>query len=85
MRSSLINKIEKGRRYAQQQGRVQFTEFALRFQGDHRAHEVAYRGGRWTCSCAYFPTHGACSHTMAVERILEGMLPATTPAIGGPA
>ena len=76
MHSSLISKVEKARRYAQQHGRVTFTEFALRFQGDHRAHEVTYRGGRWTCTCSYFPTYGACSHTMAVERILEGMLPA---------
>ena len=85
MHSSLINKIEKARRYAEQQGRVQFREFVLRFQGDHRAHEVTYRSGRWGCTCAYFPTYGACSHTMALERILEGMLPSGAPAPGGAA
>ena len=80
MDSSLIGKVEKAKRYAQEFERARFTEFALRFQGDHRAHQVTYRDGSWNCSCDYFPVHGACSHTMAMERILDQMLPAKQPS-----
>ena len=80
MDSSLIGKVEKARRYAQEQDRVQFREFALRFRGDHQAHEVTFREGTWACTCGYFPTHKACSHTMAVERMLRGMV-ATSPLV----
>ena len=79
MDSSLIGKVDKAKRYAQEQDRISFSEFALRFQGDHRAHQVTYRDALWKCSCDYFPIHGTCSHTMAMERILEGMLPAAVP------
>ena len=80
MDSSLIGKVEKAKRYAEEQDRACFTDFALRFQGDHRAHEVTYREGLWRCSCDYFPQYGTCSHTMAMERMLERMLPARLPS-----
>jgi hypothetical protein len=38
---------------------------------------VEFAGGEWTCDCDFFLSRGVCSHTMALERILEGMLPAT--------
>ena len=82
MDSSLIGKVEKAKRYAQENDRVQFSEFVLRFQGDHRAHEVTFRDGLWGCTCGYFPAHGACSHTMALEHILDGMLAAGAPSTG---
>jgi hypothetical protein len=37
---------------------------------------VQFEGGNWTCDCDFFTTRGVCSHTMALERVLEGMLPA---------
>ena len=30
----------------------------------------------WHCSCDFFADHETCCHTMALERILEPMLPA---------
>jgi hypothetical protein len=82
MDSSLIGKVEKAKRYAQQrEDRVRFSTFVVRFRGDHRAHELTFRDGSWRCTCDYFETYGTCSHRMAMERILDGMLPvpATTP------
>ena len=75
MQSSVIGKIEKARRYAAERERVSFTSLSATFKGDHRDHFISYQDGRWTCSCSFFPDHGMCSHTMALRRILETMLP----------
>jgi len=84
MKSDLIGKIEKARRYAQERHRVRFHSLGVTFQGDHDAHEVSLAEGRWHCTCRFFAAWGLCSHTMALERILEGMLPEeaiATPAV----
>ena len=75
MDSSLIGKIDKARRYAQEPKRVSLSDFSLSFRGDHDSHNVTYRDSRWHCSCSYFAGHGLCSHTMALERMLGEMLP----------
>jgi len=75
MHSSLIGKIEKARRYAEEKDRIAFTTFTVRFRGEHDEHNVSYQKGRWQCSCHFFSGHGVCSHTMALERVLSGMLP----------
>lgn len=76
MNSSLISKIDKARRYATEPDRVQFTSFAAQFRGEHENYRVAYDGGQWHCSCAFFTTRQICAHTMAVQKILAEMLPA---------
>ena len=75
MQSSLISKIEKAKRYAQERDRVTFSEFSLSFRGEHDNHTVNYNKGKWHCSCHFFSTCGQCSHRMAMERILGEMLP----------
>ncbi len=75
MHSSLIGKIEKARRYAQEPDRVSFTSFRTTFRGEHDSYEVAYDAGRWHCTCAFFAGWGVCSHTMAIQRLLGQMLP----------
>ena len=75
MQSSLIGKIEKANRYAQEKDRVTFSEFSVEFRGEHDNYTTAYKDGRWHCSCHFFSSRGFCSHTMALERILDGMLP----------
>jgi len=75
MQSSLISKIEKAKRYAQERDRVTFSEFSLNFRGEHDNHTVSYNKGKWHCSCYFFSTCGQCSHRMAMERILSEMLP----------
>ncbi|MBI3537978.1 MAG: hypothetical protein HY070_10520 [Chloroflexi bacterium] len=76
MDSSLIGKIEKAKRYATEADRrVAFNQFTVTVQGDNNSYAVSFDHGRWACACHYFQTHGPCSHTMAMERILGAMLP----------
>ncbi len=76
MDSSMIGKIEKARRYASEaQQRVAFDQFRATVQGDNNSYTVAFDKGRWSCGCRYFSVHGVCSHTMTMERVLEGMMP----------
>ena len=75
MQSSVIGKIEKARRYAQEKDRVTFTSFIANFKGEHDDHLVEYSAENWACSCPFFAGHGFCSHSMALQRMLEGMLP----------
>jgi hypothetical protein len=75
MQSSLIGKIEKAKRYAQETDRVTFCEFSVKFRGENNDYEAGYKDGKWYCSCQFFSSWGLCSHTMALERILANMLP----------
>ena len=75
MQSSLIGKIEKAKRYAQETERVTFRELAVRFRGDNSDYDVSLKGGKWRCTCSFFSKWGLCSHTMALEQILAKMLP----------
>ena len=75
MQSSLIGKIEKAKRYAQETERVTFSELSVKFQGEHDNYTISYQEGKWYCSCHFFSNWGLCSHTMALQRILDNMLP----------
>jgi hypothetical protein len=75
MHSSLIGKIEKAKRYAQEPERVHFSRIELVFQGEHDDYSVSYADGQWHCSCAFFAGWTCCSHTMALYRMLMPMLP----------
>ena len=76
MNSSFIGKIEKARRYAEElERRIQFDALTVRFHGENDEHEVRLEGSKWSCSCDFFDGWGVCSHTMALERVLDGMLP----------
>ena len=80
MQSSLIGKIEKAKRYAQETDRVTFTELSVQFRGDNNEYITGFRNSKWYCSCHFFSLWGLCSHTMAMERILGNMLPKKVPA-----
>ncbi len=75
MQSSLIGKIEKAKRYAQEPERVTFSELSVKFRGENNNYITEYKEGKWHCSCHFFSNWGVCSHTMALERILSNMLP----------
>mgnify|MGYP001226123490 FL=1 len=75
MQSSLIGKIEKAKRYAEETERINFTEFTVKFRGDNDSHTTEHKNNRWHCSCRFFSSWGLCSHTMALEKILGNMLP----------
>ncbi|NLE96192.1 MAG: hypothetical protein GX600_11035, partial [Dehalococcoidia bacterium] len=53
MRSSLIGKIEKARRYANEPGRVTLNSLAADFHGENADHKVRYADGQWSCSCDF--------------------------------
>jgi hypothetical protein len=75
VQSSLIGKIEKAQRYAQEKERVTFSELSAKFRGENDNYTISYKDGKWHCSCSFFSQWGLCSHTMALEKILGGMLP----------
>ncbi|MCD4674055.1 MAG: SWIM zinc finger family protein [Anaerolineaceae bacterium] len=78
MDSGMIGKIEKAKRYAAEgRERFQFQSFTINVEGENNTHCVNYRDGEWACDCNFFQSRGRCSHTMALEFILEGMLSAT--------
>jgi hypothetical protein len=74
MHSSIIGKIDKARRYSEEKDRVSITSLRATFQGDHNAYAVDFESGSWHCECRSFLTRGMCSHTMALQRMLEEML-----------
>jgi hypothetical protein len=71
----MIGKIQKAKRYAQQRDRIHFDSFTVTFNGENNPHTVRYNEGLWQCDCDFFVMRGRCSHTMALEIILEGMIP----------
>ena len=76
MDSAMISKIMKAKQYAEERNRMHFKTFTVGFTGDHRDHTVTYDQGHLSCTCDFFTQRYVCSHTMAMERVLEGMLPA---------
>ena len=75
MQSSLIGKVEKAKRYAEEQERVTFSELSVNFRGEHNDYNTGYKDGQWHCSCRFFSDWRTCSHTMALQKILGNMLP----------
>jgi hypothetical protein len=75
MDSGLISKIQKAKRYAEQRDRIHVETLTVTFNGDNNPHTVHFDHGNWQCDCDFFQTRGKCSHTIALEIILEGMLP----------
>ena len=73
--SSLVRKIEKARDYAEQRERVSFMQCRAEFRGDNGEHEVSYEAGNWQCNCNFYKGHDTCSHIMAMEMMLTGMMP----------
>ena len=71
----MIGKIEKAKRYAEERDRVEFKTFSVTFDGANNPHTVHFKESGWQCDCSYFKTRGWCSHTRALEIILDGMLP----------
>ena len=75
MQSSLIGKVEKAKRYAQEPNRITISKFTADFRGEHNHYTVSYTEDKWHCTCHFFSQWGLCSHTMALQELLTGMLP----------
>ena len=50
MHSSLIGKIEKAHRYAEERERITFSDFAISFRGEHNSYDLSYKDGKWHLS-----------------------------------
>jgi hypothetical protein len=75
MQSDLIGKIEKARRYAEEPERIQLSELKATFNGGNGDHEISLHNGQWTCNCSFFRNWGTCAHVMAMQKVLNPMLP----------
>jgi hypothetical protein len=76
----MIGKIEKAKRYAQERSRFRFDQFHVTFSGANNDHKVSFDNGVFNCDCEFFLLRQRCSHTMALEQLLDQMLPAPTEA-----
>jgi hypothetical protein len=74
----MIGKIEKAKRYAQERQRIHLENMQVTFEGDNNPHTVTFEKGEWRCDCDFFKSRSRCSHTIALEMILEGIV--TEPA-----
>ena len=74
MYSSLISKIEKAKRYAEEPDRITFEGLDVRFRGDNGTHRVSLKGDDWTCECDHFHTSGLCAHIMTMQRLFASNL-----------
>ena len=81
MNSSVIGKIEKAKRYAKERDRMQVSALNVHFRGENDEHDVSLAGGKWHCTCEFFAGHGTCAHSMALEHVLEGMVPAAASSL----
>jgi hypothetical protein len=70
----MIGKIEKAKIYSEEPDRMKFESFQVKIQGDNNVHIVNYNHGLWDCDCEFFASRAVCGHTMAMERVLKGMV-----------
>ncbi len=75
MDQRMIGKIEKAGRYAAEPNRVSIHQMAVTLAGDNNQPEGAFDNGTWKCDCECFMLRRVCSHSMALERMLDHMLP----------
>jgi len=75
MDHGMIGKIEKAKRYAQERERFRFDEFQVTFAGENNQHQVSFDHGVFKCDCEFFLLRERCSHSMALEQLLDQMLP----------
>ncbi len=74
MYSGIIGKVDKAKKYSNETERINITNLTADFQGEHDIYRVSFNSGDWDCQCFFFTTRGICSHTMALQRILEKVM-----------
>lgn len=75
MNSSMVSKIAKAKRYAEEPERAEFLHLEVAFRGEDGVHTVNYDNGEWRCTCRFYHDWGDCPHTMAMQRILGVTIP----------
>ena len=71
---NIVSDVKKAKRYSEETHRIRILSFESTFQGDNKDHIVRYDNGKWDSTSSYFQQHGIGKFTMALERILEGMV-----------
>lgn len=71
---AMVNKMEKAKAYAKDRERFTIQKFECSVNGANSAHLVSYDDGKWNCDCEFFQARGRCSHSMALEILLEDMV-----------
>ena len=71
---NVVSDVEKATRYADEKDRIQFQSFQVSIKGNNGDHGVGYDHGTWSCDSNSFRLRGVSSHTIAMERLLKGML-----------
>ena len=74
MHSSMIGKVEKAMRYAHEPDRVKIGRLSATFSGDNGTHTVSLDADQWHCDCHLFASAGGCSHTLAIQKMLDPMI-----------
>lgn len=72
---NVVSDVEKAKRYAQETDRIRFKTLDVTFQGENNSHHISFSENGWDCDTSFFKSRGVDSHTMALERLLKGMLP----------
>jgi hypothetical protein len=70
----MIGKVEKAMRYAHEPDRVKLHAFRASFAGDNGSHVVTLDADAWHCDCHLFESAGGCTHTLAMQKMLDPML-----------
>jgi hypothetical protein len=71
---NVVSDVEKARLYSGERDRITFKSFDVSFAGTNSTHNIGYNDGAWDCTCDFFHSRGVCCHTMALEKVLAGML-----------
>ncbi|RMG77347.1 MAG: SWIM zinc finger family protein [Chloroflexi bacterium] len=71
---NIVSDVEKANQYAHETDRIRFISFEATFRGGHNTYHVTYHDGKWNCDNPYFQSRGVCSNTMAMEKLLKGMV-----------
>lgn len=75
---NIYSDVEKANRYAAQTDRIHFLSIDVSFRGENSDHQTTLHDGTWDCSCDFHRSRAVCCHTMALERMLKGMVPVTS-------
>lgn len=76
-----IGKKQKTSRISRDRTTIQFNDFRVEIEGENASHVVIFSNGVFTCDCEFFKSRKRCTHTMALEMILEGMLDMRVPPV----
>ena len=71
---NIVSDVKKSKQYSEEDGHITIQAFNATFHGDNKDHQITYDDGTWTSTSSFFQTHGVGAYTMAMERILQGMV-----------